>query len=197
MTEKDNATYQRILDASEKLFSARGYTAVTLQDIAHAVEMRHASLYYYAKNGKEQLYIAVTERTLRRHADGLTNAIFGAGDDIRAQLHAVAAWFAIHPPLDLGRMVRSDMPEINPVDAHRLMDLSLDTIRLPIAAMIRRAVQRGTIQVDDPDFAAMVLVGLLQSVHNVPDRFLNSRQALIAAMKSAADMLLFGWAVRA
>jgi AcrR family transcriptional regulator len=193
---KDNKTYQRILDHSEKLFSERGYTAVTLQDIAAAVEMRHASLYYYAPKGKEQLYVEVMERSFKRHGEGLTNAIVQAGDDLRGQLHAVAEWFATHAPIDLGRIVRSDMPEINPADAEWLVDLSLDTLRVPIAAVIRNAVKKGQVEVDDPDFAAMGLVALLQSVHNIPKRFVPSQMALVDTAKAAADMMLFGWAKR-
>jgi len=193
MKHTDNATYQRILDASERLFSELGYRAVTLQDIAKAVEMRHASLYYYAPQGKEQLYIEVMERSFKRHGEGLTNAVIEAGDDFRAQIHAVAHWFATHPPIDLGRIVRSDMPSINPVDAGRLVDLSLETLRVPISAVIRNATKKGFIEVADPDFAAMGLVGLLQSVHNIPHQFLPTTEALVKAAQSCADMLLFGW----
>ncbi len=189
MTKKDH-TYQRIIDASERLFSERGYTAVTLQDIAQAVEMRHASLYYYAPNGKEQLYIAVMQRSFRQHGEGLTNAIIQAGDDFRAQIYAVADWFATHPPLDLGRIVRSDMPAINPADAERLIDLSLETVRVPIAAVIRNAARKGLVNVADPDFAAMGLVALVQSVHNIPPRFIPDPAA---TARAAADMLLDGW----
>jgi AcrR family transcriptional regulator len=93
---KDNATYHRLLDAAEALFMERGLAAVTLQDIASAIEMRHASLYYYAPKGKEQLYVAVMERTFKQHGEGLTDAVIQAGDDFRAQMHAVATWFATH-----------------------------------------------------------------------------------------------------
>jgi AcrR family transcriptional regulator len=192
----DNDTYQRILDASEALFSQFGFSGVTLQQIAKAVDMRHASLYYYAPKGKEDLYIKVTERSFQRHGEGLTNVIIEAGDDFRDQVHAVAYWFAVHPPIDLGRIVRSDMPAINAADAERLTELSLEMLRVPIAAIIRNAVRKGRAHVSDPDFAAMGLVGLLQSVHNIPQRFIPNREARVAAAMSAANMLLDGWLVR-
>lgn len=196
MKRKNSKTEQRILDASERLFSELGYTGVTLQDIAAAVEMRHASLYYYAPEGKEQLYVAVMERSFRRHGEGLTNAIIAAGDDLRAQLHALAAWFATHPPIDLGRIVRSDLPAIEPDHAQQLIALSLETVRMPISAVIRNAVRKGLIEVQDVDFAAMGLVALLQSVHNVPEMFLLGEADRVKAAQSSADMLLFGWLKR-
>lgn len=190
---KDNQTHQRILDAAEALFGEHGYTGVTLQDIANAVHMRHASLYYYAPGGKEELYVAVMERSFHQHGEGLTHAIIDAGEDFRAQVHAVADWFATHPPIDLGRIVRSDMPAINPADAERLIHISLDSLRVPISAAIRSAVRKGQAQVQDADFAAMGLVGLLQSVHNIPRRFIPDRPSLVQAARAAADMLLDGW----
>jgi AcrR family transcriptional regulator len=196
MEPTDNATYQRILDAAEWLFNQHGYNGVRLQDIARRVEMRHASLYYYAPEGKEQLYIAVMERSLQRHAEGLTTAIIEAGDDFRDQMVAVAEWFATHPPLELGRIVRSDMPSINPDKAEYLINLSLVSLRMPIVVALRHAMKRGLVQVDDPEFAAMGLIGLLQSVHNIPGRFVPSEEARVQAAKASVDMLLLGWLAR-
>jgi len=193
MNPKENHTQRQILDASEKLFSERGYAAVTLQDIARAVEMRHASLYYYAPGGKEELYIKVMERGFRQHGEGLTNAIIEAGGDFRDQIHAVAHWFATHPPIDLGRIVRSDLPAIDPTAAHRLISLSLETLRMPIAAAVRNAARKGQVNVADPDFAAMGLVALLQSVHNIPPMFMGDTEARVQAAIASADMLLDGW----
>lgn len=192
MNQKNNATYQHILNTAEQLFSERGYAGVTLQDIARSLDMRHASLYYYAPSGKEQLYIEVMVRLMRRHGEGLTRAIIEAGDDVRAQLLAVAEWFASQPPLDLGRLVRSDMPMIAPAEAERLIDLSLNTLRMPIAAVLRNGMKKGLLAVEDADFAAMGIIGLLQSVHNIPPMFLATEAARINAFKAALDMLLDG-----
>jgi AcrR family transcriptional regulator len=196
MKRRNNVTEAEILDAAERLFNERGYTGVTLQQIAAAVHMRHASLYYYAPQGKEQLYVAVMERTFRQHGDGLMSAIIEAGDDLRAQIHAVARWFALRPPLDLGRIVHADMPAINPADAQRLVDVSLQTLRAPIAAAIRAASKRDVVNVSDPDLAAMGLVALLQSIHNIPHTFVTTPEAKVATAQAAADMLLYGWLKR-
>jgi len=196
LTTKRDLTYQRILDAAERLFAEHGLAAITLQDIARAVRMRHASLYYYAPKGKEQLYVEVTQRGFQRHGDGLVAAI-ATGGEFRSQMYAVAEWFASHAPIDLGRIVRSELPTLDPADAQRLIDFSLAALRTPIASAIREAVSQGIITVNDPEFAAMGLVGLVQSVHNIPHQFLPTEQARIAAAHDAVDMVLFGWVRRA
>jgi TetR/AcrR family transcriptional regulator len=56
-------TAERILDAAEDLFAARGYTATTMGDVAAQVGIRTPSLYNHFRN-KEALYEAVLERLL-------------------------------------------------------------------------------------------------------------------------------------
>lgn len=187
----DNTTRTRLLDVAEELFSARGYTAVRLRDIANALGMRHASLYYYAPGGKEQLYLEVMERTMRRHRTGLERVIAAAGPDFRAQVYAVVDWLAAQPPLDVIRMHQADMPELAPDQAERLMALAYDSLRLPIGAAIKRAVEAGLISVPDVDLAALALVSLVESVHAIPRAYSGGDLRTIG--RQLADMLLDGW----
>ena len=116
----DNETYQRILDAAAELFARHGYEAVTLRDIGQALDMKHASLYYYAPEGKKQLYMDVMERNLMRHRAGIAAAIAGASDDLRAQLRAVGRWLISQPPVDMRRLIRVDTKSIGAAEAAHL-----------------------------------------------------------------------------
>jgi AcrR family transcriptional regulator len=187
----DNETRTRLLDVAEELFSTRGYTAVRLRDIANAMGMRHASLYYYAPGGKEGLYLEVMERTMRRHHVGLERAIAEAGPDFRAQIYAVVDWLANHPPLDLVRMNQADMPELAHAKAEQLMALAYDSLRLPIGGAIRQAMEAGYLTVPDVDMAALALVSLVESVHAIPRLYYGGNLAAIG--RQFADMLLDGW----
>ena len=89
---------QRVLDVAEDLFMRHGYHSITLRDVADALEMRQASLYYHFPEGKEQLFTAVATRTFERHRHGMEAAMAGAPADIRAQLDAVTDWFSSSPP---------------------------------------------------------------------------------------------------
>lgn len=190
-TTPDNATRARLLDVAEELFSSRGYTAVRLRDIAQALGMRHASLYYYAPGGKEQLYVEVMERSMRRHRAGLEQAIIQAGEEFRVQLHAVADWLAAQPPLDVTRMYQADMRELGEERAEQLMALAYDSLRLPIGAAIARAQDAGEVSVPDVDLAAMALVSLVESVHAIPAAYRGQDAASLG--RQLADMLLDGW----
>lgn len=61
--DQSRSTSDRILDAAEDLFAAKGYSATSLGDVADCVGIRSPSLYNHFKN-KEALYEAVLERLL-------------------------------------------------------------------------------------------------------------------------------------
>jgi AcrR family transcriptional regulator len=194
---KSEVTETAILDAAERLFMEKGLAAVKLEHIAKAIKMRHASLYYYAPGGKDELFARVVERSLARHQAGLTGAILGAGGDLRAQMHAVAAWFCSQPPLDLTRMIRADLPLLDARVARKLDALIDISLRDPLSGAIRRAIADGTIDAQDPEFLAFGMLALLQSTLNIPDAYAPDIQTRIAIAQRSADTLLFGWLKRA
>lgn len=159
---------ERVLEAAARLFAQRGYTAVTLRDIAADVGIRHTSLYHHVPGGKEQLFVEVTERTLQQHRLGLTHALADAGLDVRAQLRAAADWLLDHPPMDLVRMMYSDMPTIDRAESARLSQLAFDALLAPVAAALERAVVAGALAPRDMDLIAGGLIGMFESLHAVP-----------------------------
>ncbi len=186
----NNETYARILEVASTLFSQRGYASVRLRDIAQAVGMRHASLYYYAPGGKEQLFIAVMECTFQHHRVGLLHAVQEAGEDIREQMRAIARWFISQAALDLTRMQKSDLTAIEPEQAQRLMELAFNSLREPIVQALQHAQEKHEIEVPDVDLAAMAAVGLFHSVHTMPESFPDTVRFEVG--EQMADLLLRG-----
>lgn len=159
---------ERVLIAAERMFAQRGYAAVTLRDIAADIGIRHASLYHHVPGGKAELFIAVTERTLMRHRHGLTRIIAETGPDIRAQLHAIADWLLSQPPMDLVRMIHSDMPAIDPAHAERLGRMAYESLIVPIIQALQQAQQRGEIDHHNLGLIGGGILGIIESLHAVP-----------------------------
>ncbi|MCG8347781.1 MAG: TetR/AcrR family transcriptional regulator [Chloroflexales bacterium] len=192
-SEEHTAARQRVLDAAERLFAKKGYTAVTLRDIAAEIGIRHTSLYHHVPGGKEQLFIEVTERNLQRHYDGLTQAITNAEPHVRAQLRAVADWLLSEPPMDLIRMNYSDMPAIDPSHADRLSHQAYAAMLAPIEVALQHAQQRGEIEYHDLGLIAGSVLGLIESLYAIPqsalDQHVHSRQEMAYEL---IDVLLNG-----
>ncbi len=181
---------QRVLDAAEALFSQRGYTAVTLRDIAAAVGIRHASLYHHVPGGKEQLFIEVTERNFKRHYEGLTSVIQHAEPRLRMQLYAAADWLLSQPPMDLVRMIHSDMPIIDQGQANRLSGLAYKSLIAPIEAALQDAHKRGEIAHHNLGLVAGGLLGMIENLYAVPEAVLEESRQQMA--RHLIDVLLDG-----
>ena len=137
---------ERVFVAAERLFAERGYTAVTLKDIAAAIGIRHASLYHHVPGGKEELYLEVMERHFKHHAVGLQHAIAQAEPHVGAQLKAAAYWLLSQPPLDLIRLVHSDLPALAADHAERLSLLAFHSLLIPLRLVLQQAQERGEIE---------------------------------------------------
>ncbi|MCL4248476.1 MAG: TetR/AcrR family transcriptional regulator [Anaerolineae bacterium] len=187
----DNETYQRILDAAAELFARHGYEAVTLRDIGQALDMKHASLYYYAPEGKKQLYLDVMERNLMRHREGIAAAIAGAGDDLRAQLRAVGRWLISQPPVDMRRLIRVDTRSISAAEAAHLSQLANAALREPLVAALGRARDAGLITLRNLDMGAVAFITMIEVVHGVQTS--GNKMPMDAYIDELIDMLMNGW----
>lgn len=164
---KSSQAREQVLRVAEALFSERGYTAVTLQDIAQTLGVRTAALYYHVPKGKEQLFVEVTTRSFLRHRKGLEQAISQGEPNLATQLSAMASWLLSQPPLDLSRLARSDLPALSKEHAQVLYDLGRTSLVEPIQWAISQAYQRGEIRLVDTQIMATVFLSLIDSVHDM------------------------------
>ena len=181
----------RLLDAADKLFSHKGYAAVTLREIGAELGLTHASLYYHFPGGKEELFAEVTERNLRAHGRGLDAALEAAKPDLRAMLYGAAAWLLSQAPMDLIRMAESDMPSLPPEVARRLMDLAYTLIILRLRVCLDEAIAAGELDAGtDAGLIAGGLFGLVESLHSIPEFAVRKSRAQMA--NELIDVLLRG-----
>ncbi|GAB1542826.1 hypothetical protein NUACC21_55000 [Scytonema sp. NUACC21] len=156
----------RILDTAESLFRDRGYTAVTMRDIAKAVGMRQASLYYHFPS-KEELFVSVRERMFERHQVGLENALGRAGEELRSQLLAVVDWFLYQPPIKFHSMMQVDMPSLSEEAKERLSQAVRRSIFEPIGKPLIAAQANHQIRDVQPQLLVGFLLSLLESTSHV------------------------------
>lgn len=185
----DNATHQRVLDAADNLFSQRGYADVTLRDIGAASGIHHSSLYYYAPQGKEQLYIDVMVRNLKRHHEGMTRALAQSRPDIHSQLMAVGEWFLTQPVFDMSRMLHSDARLLKSESIGLLMQ-QVSEIHQPISRAIQAAIDTGEIRYTEPQIAAFAFISTVQGLNAVPKTYQAS--AMTTPLKHVVDLIVFG-----
>lgn len=183
-------SHESLLKAAETLFSRKGYASVTLRDIATALGLRHASLYYHFPGGKEELFIEVMRYSIRRHGQALAEILGGTSKDIRTQIFGSATWFLSQPPLDLVRMYQSDMPSIDQEKARKLMEELQEEILLRLQLALQKADETGQIYCPNPALVSGALVGMLESFHSMPDFAV--RGSKVAMAHELIEILLRG-----
>lgn len=178
---------ERVLDTAEQLFQERGYKSVTMRDIAQELGMKQASLYYHVPQGKEQLYAEVTGRGLRRHQSGLQTAIHTAPTgDLEAQLRAAVRWVFSQPPMNLIKMMESDMPELGDQTRNELDYLAYQCLFIPLGSMFKDAIDRGEIRGDfDPNRLTGTFLSLLEGIQFAT----NHRQTNMSQVAMADEVI--------
>jgi AcrR family transcriptional regulator len=155
-----------LLDVAERHFAARGYAAVTIKDIAGELGIRQPSIYYHVPGGKEDLYVEVMLRHFERHRAGALAALNGEDRPIEERLRRLAAWMLSRPPLDMGRLVNSDYPELAPGALARLEPEFQRCIFGPIEQAFRDAESRGRLRVPDAPRLARVFLSLIDPLNS-------------------------------
>ena len=190
-TKKGRDTRERVLNAAQELFSRKGYQGVSIRDLAQAVNLREASLYYYAPGGKEQLYVDVMERDLERHRAGLTEAVGKAHPALRQQLLAAAAWFIAQSPPPIFRLFETDVHFLSPENGEKLLALAYECLYAPLAYVFRNALIRGEIQAVDPVLLASTFVSIMAGMGHTQQAHLYAGSGDDAA-NTIVDILLQG-----
>jgi AcrR family transcriptional regulator len=155
---------QRVLDVAEQLFMERGYAMITLRDIAGELGIQQASLYYHFPEGKEQLFVEMTERVFIRHRAGMEAAAAGAEVDLAAQLKAIANWFANQPRLNLSSMMHTDMPALSAENAAKLGRCAYQNMFQPLRAVFIGAEERNEIRWINPDVLAGTFLSVMDGI---------------------------------
>lgn len=181
---------ERLLDVAERLFSSRGFAAVTLRDIGQELSLSHASLYHHFPGGKEELFIRVMERSILRHGEALAQRLEGQDGGIRGALRGVARWLLSQPPLDLIRMAQSDMPVLKTEDARRIMDLMHGQVLLRVHTALQAADEAGEIHCANPALVGGALIGMIESFHSIPNFAV--RDSRLDMAEEMIDILLRG-----
>lgn len=177
-----------ILEHARALFLERGYSVISMQQIADAVGINKATLYHHFRD-KDDLFTAVLGRELdkgRRHLE----EIIAAGGTTREVVERV-----VRNTIEL---TDGDMPSLfmslkNEVSAERRAAFFADR-ELPWAAMrpfFVAAIERGEFRPADPDLLVGLFFAMARSQAPGPWRF-STAPAIDDAVHAVVSLFLDG-----
>jgi AcrR family transcriptional regulator len=157
-SQKSMKKREEILRAAIKIINTKGFAAATMTEIAAAIDLRDAALYYYFPN-KQALAYAGHQRSLERFEAILIAVEAGGGTGLcklRRFLHSVLEDGVINgPQLYFGDHSYLDTAQQRAIDTW--------TVRLAkrLERFLEEGMADGTIATCEPRLVVQLLVGML------------------------------------
>lgn len=155
-----NDSRERILDEAKALFAARGYRGLSMREIAEAVGISKAGIYYHFRD-KEELFAAMLHRYLLQLADLI--AAPQAGGSARRQLEETVRVILRQPAQDrsLVRMASQEIAHLSE-PARRRFDAAYDELFVGrLRALIVAGIEHSELRPVDPQTATWALLGMM------------------------------------
>src|SRR5215204_6709138 len=150
----------RILREARLLFTAQGYAAVSMQQIADAAAVNKATLYHHVRD-KEDLFLSVMVQEFHRLASAV-GAVIAEGGSLRDQLRRVAAHIFASRQSDFGRLAADLRDNVSGVRRAELMGRCAPPWE-EISRAVERATASGEVREVDADLVARLFFAMVGS----------------------------------
>lgn len=151
---------RRILEAATQLIVSYGYDGISMREIAEAVGISKAGLYYYFRD-KEDLLLAVLTENISHLEQALIQArkLPTARDQITAFIEALFVQIATQS--SLVRLGMLHMPRISERTRMAIEQSYYTHFIAPIEAIIRDGIARHELRPVEPRIVTWLLLGLI------------------------------------
>ena len=170
---KDEGKRNAILHAARRLFFARGFEAVSIDDVAKASGVARMTIYSHFDD-KEAMFATVVREQAASLSTALTDLSpphVAAGSDGRERLGtdlntfgvALLAFLQDPETKSFNRLIDSQAKHL-PELAKAFADSGPRAVLIRLADRLAAAADQGTVRIDDPRRAACQFIGLLRSI---------------------------------
>ena len=153
------ATRAALLGAARTAFSASGYHAVRLEEIAAAADATTGAIYHHFR-GKEGLLAAVAEGVEQEVMEAINSGTPSTADPWEILNYAIAATLDLCSRPDVARIIFVEAPNVLGADAWREVELryALGGLR----ALFGQMARTGTLLPADPELATRVTMAAIR-----------------------------------
>jgi len=175
---------ERILEGATHLFVTQGYHRISMREIAEAVGVSKAGLYYHFKD-KEDLLLAILTAYLdniERLLDGVQQAGGSTRSQVTGLMHAI---FAQAPEQRaIIRLASQEMVQLSQEARARFGLIYHQKFIAQIEAILQRGMNRGELRPMDVHLAAWILLGMMYPF------FYPAHASELGAPAAAIDLML-------
>lgn len=168
----EQETRREILTKAAELFLSKGYKGVSMKEIAEAVQVTSAALYYHFPGGKEDLFARMIQTVfLEEGTLAAVDQTLAAAQDVRERFTLLTAAL-LKLPLDerLSSLLRDAREHLKDPESRQAILSLLDGIKRQVTHLFQAADEAGEIRTDLPVSALVSLyMGLLREAKGLPE----------------------------
>jgi len=163
-TPSDASTVsERILATAIRLFRQRGYHGTSVRELASAVGLETASLYYHYPS-KQAILFSLFQRTMRDLVDGIRRAIGSGADPVLQLTAAVRFHVDFHVVRQEEAFVsHSELRALDPAQHQRIIE-QRDRYQEALCDVLRAGVAQGHFAIDDVQVTATAILTMCSGV---------------------------------
>ena len=141
--------WRQILFAAKELFFAKGYKGVSMKEIADAVQVTPAALYYHFPKGKEDLFTKMIQTLFVEEGVASIDQVLGTTHDLRERLNLLTTSLLTLPIDEHFTMLLRDAKEhIKDPENQRIILSLRDRIKQQVMGIFQAARDAGEIRTD-------------------------------------------------
>ena len=174
---------ERILNVAARLFVSEGYHGISMREIAQAVGVSKAGLYYHFQD-KEALFLGVLTANLERVERIIVESREQAEGTRERITRLVYGIFALPPEQRaIIRLATQEISHLQPETQQAFARLYQRKFVDQIEAVFGEGVERGELRSINPRVATWALLGMLYPLlYPVHERYISSEPAVLEQM---------------
>ncbi len=155
------------LKAANTLMHQYGYQGFSMDDVAKAIGVRKATLYYHFPDGKEELVLAVADQMMSEDEIGIENAYQSQGT-AREQLCAIAE-YAFTQRTDGARVLRDALRFIGPEHQQKVFQRFRTKQFNVVHQVFEIGIKNQELRLHNTLLSAWAFMGLLSEMADFPE----------------------------
>jgi AcrR family transcriptional regulator len=150
-----------ILEAAKLLFMQEGFRGISMRQIAEAVGMTKAALYYHFKD-KEELFVAIVAEYLVGIST-MIDEVNSSGTDTRTQITELVRRILAQPPeqRSIIRLASQELSNVSPENRARFLEMYHSRFIGRITALLTAGMARGDLRPMNANIATWALLGMM------------------------------------
>jgi AcrR family transcriptional regulator len=185
---------QRVLDAALDLFSSKGYTAASMDEIAAAAGMKGPNLYKYFK-GKDAIFRELHSRLDSKYDEGMFShnedaSGISTGEELKAySLNQVSFTLKNENVKKLRKMCTIEQYR-NEYLSMQISKHQFDNIEKQYSAIFADLIRKGIVKEADPDLLSLQYFAPISMLIQLCDREPNREEEIMIRIEKMIDFFI-------